>query len=313
MLSGNLGRKSETKGIRAMNTAVLKMRALVAQLGAILAAFVLAFSLVSLTVPARADDAQTMKVWVEYKFAGDTVTLSEKVHSTVQGADHKTFCSKSEFSTDGTSQLGYITAKSEITQYEGVEVCAIEVTAPLETVLNYSSSDLGISDVNFNIERDGSNVRIEGETTRYGVSSYGNDWMDFRLTFAGGIVSAEGVEVSGNTAKLKPGEKYKVVGNPGSGSSNNGGSFPSASSDASSLGAATSSPSVAASDAIKPQETTSNAAAAGASATSSAVTTSAVGSTDGSNDTIIYGAVVVVGALALGGLGWSLLQSRKKP
>ena len=313
MLSGNLGRKSETKGIRAMNTAVLKMRALVAQLGAILAAFVLAFSLVSLTVPARADDAQTMKVWVEYKFAGDTVTLSEKVHSTVQGADHKTFCSKSEFSTDGTSQLGYITAKSEITQYEGVEVCAIEVTAPLETVLNYSSSDLGISDVNFNIERDGSNVRIEGETTRYGVSSYGNDWMDFRLTFAGGIVSAEGVEVSGNTAKLKPGEKYKVVGNPGSGSSNNGGSFPSASSDASSLGAATSSPSVAASDAIKPQETTSNAAAAGAGATSSAVTTSAVGSTDGSNDTIIYGAVVVVGALALGGLGWSLLQSRKKP
>ncbi|EHM88001.1 hypothetical protein HMPREF0045_01112 [Actinomyces graevenitzii C83] len=296
-----------------MNTAVLKMRALVAQLGAILAAFVLAFSLVSLTVPARADDAQTMKVWVEYKFAGDTVTLSEKVHSTVQGADHKTFCSKSEFSTDGTSQLGYITAKSEITQYEGVEVCAIEVTAPLETVLNYSSSDLGISDVNFNIERDGSNVRIEGETTRYGVSSYGNDWMDFRLTFAGGIVSAEGVEVSGNTAKLKPGEKYKVVGNPGSGSSNNGGSFPSASSDASSLGAATSSPSVAASDAIKPQETTSNAAAAGAGATSSAVTTSAVGSTDGSNDTIIYGAVVVVGALALGGLGWSFLQSRKKP
>ena len=311
MLSGNLGRKSETKGIRAMNTAVLKMRALVAQLGAILAAFVLAFSLVSLTVPARADDAQTMKVWVEYKFAGDTVTLSEKVHSTVQGADHKTFCSKSEFSTDGTSQLGYITAKSEITQYEGVEVCAIEVTAPLETVLNYSSSDLGISDVNFNIERDGSNVRIEGETTRYGVSSYGNDWMDFRLTFAGGIVSAEGVEVSGNTAKLKPGEKYKVVGNPGSGSSNNGGSFPSASSDASSLGAATSSPSVAASDAIKPQETTSNAAAAGAGATSSAGTTSAVG-TAGSNDTIIYGVIVAVGALALGGLGVAVWQSRKK-
>ena len=295
-----------------MNTAVLKMRALVARVGAALAAFVLAFSLVSLTVPARADDAQTMKVWVEYKFAGDTVTLSEKVHSTVQGADHKTFCSKSEFSTDGTSQLGYITAKSEITQYEGVEVCAIEVTAPLETVLNYSSSDLGISDVNFNIERDGSNVRIEGETTRYGVSSYGNDWMDFRLTFAGGIVSAEGVEVSGNTAKLKPGEKYKVVGNPGSGSSNNGGSFPSASSDASSLGAATSSPSVAASDAIKPQETTSNAAAAGASATSSAVTTSAVGSTDSSNDTIIYGAVVAIAVLALGGLGWAILQSRKK-
>ena len=301
-----------------MNAVALKPHSFVARLGAVLAAFVLA--LVSLTVPARADDAQTMKVWVEYKFAGDTVTVSGKIHADIQGYDHKAFCSK--HSTGGTSPFGYGTViKSEITQYEGVEVCAIEVTAPLETVLNYSSSDLGISDVNFNIERDGSNVRIEGETTRYGVSSYGNDWMDFRLTFAGGIVSAEGVEVSGNTAKLKPGEKYKVVGNPGSGSSNNGGSFPSASSDASSLGAATSpgipaatsSPSVAASDAIKPQETTSNAAAAGAGATSSAVTTSAVGSADGSNDTIIYGAVVVVGALALGGLGWSLLQSRKKP
>ena len=303
-----------------MNAEVLNARALTMRVGAVLATFVLAFSLVSLTVPARADDAQTMKVWVEYKFAGDTVTVSGKIHADIQGYDHKAFCSK--HSTGGTSPFGYGTViKSEITQYEGVEVCAIEVTAPLETVLNYSSSDLGISDVNFNIERDGSNVRIEGETTRYGVSSYGNDWMDFRLTFAGGIVSAEGVEVSGNTAKLKPGEKYKVVGNPGSGSSNNGGSFPSASSDASSLGAATSpgipaatsSPSVAASDAIKPQETTSNAAAAGAGATSSAVTTSAVGSADGSNDTIIYGAVVVVGALALGGLGWSLLQSRKKP
>ena len=294
-----------------MNAVALKSHSFVARLGAILAAFVLAFSLVSFTVPARADDAQTMKVWTEFKFAGDTVTISMKEHSTVQGADHKTMCNR--YSSGGTSPLGFGTVnKSEITQYEGVEVCAVEVTAPLETVLNYSSSDLGISDVNFNIERDGSNVRIEGETTRYGVSSYGNDWMDFRLTFAGGIVSAEGVEVSGNTAKLKPGEKYKVVGNPGSGSSNNGGSFPSASSDASSLGAATSSPSVAASDAIKPQETTSNAAAAGASATSSAVTTSAVGSTDSSNDTIIYGAVVAVAVLALGGLGWAILQSRKK-
>jgi len=293
-----------------MNAVALKSHSFVARLGAILAAFVLAFSLVSLTAPAHADDTQTMKVWTEFKFAGDTVTISMKEHSTVQGADHKTMCNR--YSTGGTSPLGFGTVnKSEITQYEGVEVCAVEVTAPLETVLNYSSSDLGISDVNFNIERDGSNVRIEGETTRYGVSSYGNDWMDFRLTFAGGIVSAEGVEVSGNTAKLKPGEKYKVVGNPGSGSSNNGGSFPSASSDASSLGAATSSPSVAASDAIKPQETTSNAAAAGASATSSAVTSSAVG-TAGSNDAIIYGVIVAVGALALGGLGGAVWQSRKK-
>lgn len=304
-----------------MNAVALKSHSFVARLGAILAAFVLAFSLVSLTASAHADDTQTMKVWTEFKFAGGTVTISMKEHSTVQGADHKTMCNR--YSSGGTSPLGFGTVnKSEITQYEGVEVCSVEVTAPLETVISSTSSDSGVSGIAFNVERDGSNVRVEGDLTGLSsLTSYGDSSIDYRLTFGGGIVSAEGAEVSGNTAKLKPGEKYKVVGNPGSGSSNNGGSFPSASSDATSLGgatspgipAATSSPSVAASDAIKPQETTSNAAAAGAGATSSAVTTSAVGSTDGSNDTIIYGAVVVVGALALGGLGWSLLQSRKKP
>lgn len=304
-----------------MNAVALKSHSFVARLGAILAAFVLAFSLVSLTAPAHADEAQTMKVWTEFKFAGDTVTISMKEHSTVQGADHKTMCNR--YSSGGTSPLGFGTVnKSEITQYEGVEVCAVEVTAPLETVISSTSSDSGVSGIGFNVERDGSNVRVEGDLTGLSsLTSYGDSSINYRLTFAGGIVSAEGAEVSGNTAKLKPGEKYKVVGNPGSGSSNNGGSFPSASSDATSLAAttspgipaATSSPSVTASDAIKPQETTSNAAAAGAGATSSAVTTSAVGSTGGSNDTIIYGAVVVVGALALGGLGWSLLQSRKKP
>lgn len=207
-----------------MNAVALKSHSFVARLGAILAAFVLAFSLVSFTVPARADDAQTMKMWAEYKFAGDTVTVSMKVHSTVQAASHKTMCSK--YSTGGTSQLGYGTVnKSEITQYEGVEVCAIEVTAPLETVISSTTSDSGVSGMNFNVERDGSNVRVEGDLTSLAsVSSYGDSSLNYRVTFAGGIVSAEGAEVSGNTAKIKLGEKFKVVGNPGSGSSDNGGS-----------------------------------------------------------------------------------------
>ena len=207
-----------------MNAVALKSHSFVARLGAILAAFVLAFSLVSFTVPARADDAQTMKVWTEFKFAGDNVTVSMKVHSTVQSADHKTMCSK--YSTGGTSPLGYGTVnKSEITQYEGVEVCAVEVTAPLETVISSTSSDSGVSGIAFNVERDGSNVRVEGDLTGLSsLTSYGDSSIDYRLTFGGGIVSAEGAEVSGNTAKLKLGGKYKVVGNPGSGSSDNGGS-----------------------------------------------------------------------------------------
>lgn len=207
-----------------MNAVALKSHSFVARLGAILAAFVLAFSLVSLTAPAHADDTQTMKVWTEFKFAGDTVTISMKEHSTVQGADHKTMCNR--YSTGGTSPLGFGTVnKSEITQYEGVEVCAVEVTAPLETVISSTSSDSGVSGIGFNVERDGSNVRVEGDLTGLSsLTSYGDSSINYRLTFAGGIVSAEGAEVSGNTAKLKLGGKYKVVGNPGSGSSDNGGS-----------------------------------------------------------------------------------------
>ena len=206
-----------------MNAVALKPHSFVARLGAILAAFVLAFSLVSFTVPARADDAQTMKVWTEFKFAGDTVTVSMKEHSTVQGADHKTLCSK--YSTGGTSPFGGTVNKSEITQYEGVEVCAVEVTVPLETLINSTTSDSGVSGIAFNVERDGSNVRVEGDLTGLSsLTSYGDSSIDYRLTFGGGIVSAEGAEVSGNTAKLKLGGKYKVVGNPGSGSSDNGGS-----------------------------------------------------------------------------------------
>lgn len=207
-----------------MNAVALKSHSFVARLGAILAAFVLAFSLVSLTASAHADDTQTMKVWTEFKFAGDTVTISMKEHSTVQGADHKTMCNR--YSSGGTSPLGFGTVnKSEITQYEGVEVCAVEVTAPLETVISSTSSDSGVSGIGFNVERDGSNVRVEGDLTGLGsLSSYGDSSINYRLTFAGGIVSAEGAEVSGNTAKLKLGGKYKVVGNPGSGSSDNRGS-----------------------------------------------------------------------------------------
>lgn len=207
-----------------MNAVALKSHSFVARLGAILAAFVLAFSLVSLTAPAHADDTQTMKVWTEFKFAGDNVTISMKVHSTVQGADHKTMCNR--YSSGGTSPLGYGTAKAEITQYEGVEVCDINVTAPLDKVISSSSSSsAGVSGISFKVERDGNNVSVSGDLTALSsLSSYGDSSFDYRVTFGGGIVSAEGAEVSGNTAKLKLGGKYKVVGNPGSGSSDNGGS-----------------------------------------------------------------------------------------
>ncbi len=255
-----------------MDIAVLKMRALVVRVGAALAAFMLVFSLLMLTSPARADS----KSWMEVRFKGDSIIFTNKQHFYNMPQDDYTkgSCDGSK-EYIGQTKSGTTMTRVQLEQYKGVEVCVVEGVQPLETMI--TSPFPGYI---FTVSRDGNNLKVQG--------SYIPDTINqtfYSFTFDGGIVSASGGAVTGNTVTVTD-TSFEIVG---------------------------SSPSVAASDAIKPQETTSNAAAAGAGATSSAVTTSAVGSTDGSNDTIIYGAVVVVGALALGGLGWSLLQSRKKP
>jgi len=281
------------------------MRALVVRVGAALTAFMLVFSLLLLTSPARADS----KSWMDVRFKGDSIIFTNKQHFYNMPQDDYTkgSCDGSKEHI-GQTKSGTTMTRVQLEQYKGVEVCVVEGVQPLETMI--TSPFPGYI---FSVSRDGNNLKVQG--------SYIPDTINqtfYSFTFDGGIVSASGGAVTGNTVTVTD-TSFEIVGNPDP--SARASSSPSASSDATSLGgatspgipAATSSPSVAASDAIKPQETTSNAAAAGAGATSSAVTTSAVGSTDGSNDTIIYGAVVVVGALALGGLGWSLLQSRKKP
>ena len=49
-----------------MNVVAFKSREFAARIGAVVVAFVLAFSLVSLTAPARADGELDMKMWLEY-------------------------------------------------------------------------------------------------------------------------------------------------------------------------------------------------------------------------------------------------------
>ncbi len=193
-----------------------------------------------------------------------------------------------------------------------MQVCAVESKATLEAMLNGTArSEL------FGVLREGEKIKVKGvaphDTVQYSDT--------YSFTFDGGITTATSANVVGNTATVF-GNKglydatFEVVGSTKASASAKPSSSGTASplnSSKSAIPAATSSPSVTASDAIKPQETTSNAAAvaAGAGATSSAGTSSAVG-TAGSNDTIIYGAVVAVGALALGGLGVAVWQSRKK-
>ena len=293
-----------------MNAEVLNARALTMRVGAVLAAFVLAFSLLLLAPPAHA----SMLGWHNTRFSGDEVISTSRTRmSESEGGDAATadICTEAQKNV-GTTVWGWTTTRAYLDHYQGMQVCAVESRATLEGMLNGSArSEL------FGVLREGEKIKVKGvaphDTVQYSDT--------YSFTFDGGITTATSANVVGNTATVF-GNKglydatFEVVGSTKTSASvkpSSSGTASPLNSSKSAIPAATSSPSVTASDAIKPQETTSNAAAvaAGAGATSSAGTSSAVG-TAGSNDTIIYGAVAAVGALALGGLGIAVWQSRKK-
>ena len=290
-----------------MNAEVLNARALTMRVGAVLAAFVLAFSLLVVAPPAHASTLS----WSNTRFSGDEVIATTKTRVETEGGNAATadICTEAQKNV-GTTVWGWTTTRAYLDHYQGMQVCAVESRATLEGMLNGSArSEL------FGVLREGEKIKVKGvaphDTVQYSDT--------YSFTFDGGITAASSANIIGNTATVF-GNKglydatFEVVGSTKASASAKPSSSGTASplnSSKSGIPAATSSPSVTASDAIKPQETTSNAAAAGVSATSSAVTSSAVGS-DSSNDTIIYGVVAAVGVLALGGLGIAVWQSKKK-
>ena len=291
-----------------MNAEVLNARALTMRVGAVLAAFVLAFSLLMLAPPAHA----SMLGWHNTRFSGDEVIATTKTRVETEGGNAATadICTEAQKNV-GTTVWGWTITRAYLDHYQDTQVCVVESRATLEGMLNGTArSEL------FGVMREGENIKVKG-IAPHDTVNYSNTYS---FTFDGGITAASSANIVGNTATVFGNDglydaTFEVVGSTKASASTKPSSSGTASplnSSKSGIPAATSSPSVAASDAIKPQSTPSNVAAAGASATSSAVTTSAVGSTDGGNDTIIYGAVVVVGALALGGLGVAVWQSRKK-
>ncbi|MBS6671602.1 MAG: hypothetical protein KH264_04295 [Actinomyces graevenitzii] len=293
-----------------MNAEVLNARALTMRVGAVLATFVLAFSLLVVAPPAHA----SMLGWHNTRFSGDEVIFTSKTRmSESEGGDAATadICTEAQKNV-GTTVWGWTTTRAYLDQYQGMQVCAVESRATLEGMLNGTArTEL------FGVLREGEKIKVKGvaphDTVQYSDT--------YSFTFDGGITTATSANVVGNTATVFGNDglydaTFEVVGSTKASASAKPSSSGTASplnSSKSAIPAATSSPSVTASDAIKPQETTSNAAAvaAGAGATSSAGTSSAVG-TAGSNDTIIYGAVAAVGVLALGGLGIAVWQSKKK-
>ena len=192
-----------------MNAINVNPRAMIARVGAALAAFVLAFSLLTMVSPAHADDAKT---WTELKFSGEDVSLSLKIHVPEQyGVSTKSLCEKSKSEANST-KIGRKVDKIEVEQYEGVEVCTIESSGSLSEVVDKSGSSRDFSVTS--VTRDGDNIKVKGSggsVTTSGAS------RQMRITFDGGVVSSSGGEVDGNTF-IANGGSFEVVGKPGSGS-----------------------------------------------------------------------------------------------
>ena len=192
-----------------MNAVTFNPRTVLARVGAALAAFVLAFSLLTMVSPAHADDAKT---WTELKFSGEDVSLSLKIHVPEQyGVSTKSLCEKSKSEANST-KIGRKVDKIEVEQYEGVEVCTIESSGSLSEVVDKSGSSRDFSVTS--VTRDGDNIKVKGSggsVTTSGAS------RQMRITFDGGVVSSSGGEVDGNTF-IANGGSFEVVGKPGSGS-----------------------------------------------------------------------------------------------
>lgn len=182
-----------------MNAINVNPRAMIARVGAALAAFVLAFSLLGVTSPAHAD---SFKVWLGMKFSGENVAISLKMHAPSEYGSTKTICDAMKKSAT-TSSDGKVT-KSGIEQYKGVEVCVIEAEGKLSE--NDSSSAFG-----FSIKRDGDKLTIKS-TSSNRFASVGD--IEYRFTFDDGIVSSSGGKVEGNTF-VTTDTKFEVVGKPG--------------------------------------------------------------------------------------------------
>lgn len=295
-----------------MNVVAFKSREFAARIGAVVVAFVLAFSLVSLTAPARADDELDMKMWLEYSFSGDNVTFSYRYHSTMQGSDHKTMCNKYGDSSAYGGALKY-----GITQYEGVEVCEMQATIKIDQFISSNDTAVGFG-TDDKLYREGSNIVYEGDLSVFSDATSAN-FLDYKITFDGGIVSAEGAEVSGNTAKLKLGGKFKVVGNPGSGSSNGGSINGGSSNGGSNNGGSSGNNQGGATPSASPSITSGsgsneNAVANGAPATATPTPLAVKSSKASSDNTLLY-VIIAAAVVALVGLGafLALRSGKKKP
>ena len=191
------------------HNSVLAVRGFAARAGAVLAVFMLAFSLLLPATPAHAYDS--IRIWAHVKIDGNKIYVSAKTHALNQhGQSTRSMCFKDSTHAKLVNDLGAEVTKAEVEQYQGIEVCAVEGVGSLKNALQ------GGNAYGFVLKADGDNVRVTG-SVRAAVTYDGNIIHSF--TFAGGIVSHEGGKVDGNTITINTGD-YELVGNPGSGKAN---------------------------------------------------------------------------------------------
>lgn len=208
----NMPKRSLVAGLSAdagTRNSALAVHGFVARVGAVLAVFMLAFSLLMPATPAHAADS--IRIWVHVKIDGDKIYVSSKTHALNQhGQSTRSMCFKDSTHAKLVNYLGAEVTKAEVEQYQGIEVCAVEGVGSLKKALQ------GGDGYGFVLKADGDNVRVTG-SVRAAVTYDGNIIHSF--TFAGGIVSHEGGKVDGNTITINTGD-YELVGNPGSGKTN---------------------------------------------------------------------------------------------
>ena len=208
----NMPKRSLVAGLSAdagTRNSALAVHGFVARVGAVLAVFMLAFSLLMPATPAHAADS--IRIWVHVKIDGDKIYVSSKTHALNQhGQSTRSMCFKDSTHAKLVNYLGAEVTKAEVEQYQGIEVCAVEGVGSLKKALQ------GGDGYGFVFKADGDNVRVTG-SVRAAVTYDGNIIHSF--TFAGGIVSHEGGKVDGNTITINTGD-YELVGNPGSGKAN---------------------------------------------------------------------------------------------
>ena len=170
--------------------------------GAALAVFMVAFSLLLTAAPAHAESTQS---WVDMKFSGDKVSYVMKTHVSSEYTSTKSLCASYKSATSSSAGANGEITRIELEQYNGMEVCVIEGSLTVNSMIETSTDET----YGFSVARDGKNLKLESDRSEYSEHSA----IEYRITFDGGIISSTGGKVEGNTFVVSA-DTFEVVGDP---------------------------------------------------------------------------------------------------